>query len=246
MYACYMGYYGRLGLKLKAQEMRKGGKSYNEIIAALNLPKATVSDWCKDIQLTEPQLFKLYQSKKTGALRGSIIAANRKKANRLQETETLYRQGVKEVGKLTKRDRFVTGIALYVAEGTKSDKGCAFANSDPAIIKFMVDWFLEFGYLKREKFRAALWLHDELDEKNAKEYWSNLTGISIEHFYKSYLVKNKKDSKKIRKNLHPYGVITLYISNVVLIRKLMGWIGGVLRKPWYNNKVPLHSPVAQW
>lgn len=240
-----MGYYGRLELKLKAQEMRKGGKSYNEIISSLNLPKTTVSDWCKDIQLTNPQLQKLYQSKKAGALKGSIIAANRKKANRLHETEFLYKQGVKEVGNLTKRERFVAGIAFYSAEGTKSDKCCAFANSDPAIIKLMVNWFQEFGNLRIEKFHAALWLHDELDEKKAKRYWSSLTGIPIEHFYKSYLVKDKKDSKKIRKNLHSYGVLTLYVSNVILIRKLMGWIGGILQKPWYNQSVPLHSPVAQ-
>ena len=240
-----MGYYGRLELKLKAQEMRKGGTSYNEIINALNLPKTTVSDWCKDVQLSNSQLQKLYQSKKAGALKGSIIAANKKRLNRLHETELLYKQGIKEVGEISKKERFVAGIAFYAAEGTKSDKSCAFANSDPAIIKFMVDWFLEFGNLKIDKFRAALWLHDDLDEKKAKKYWSNLTGIPLEHFYKSYLVKNKDNSKKIRKNIHAYGVITIYVSNVSLIRKLMGWIGGVLHKSWYNNQVHLHSPVAQ-
>lgn len=231
MYACYMGYYGRLGLKLKAQEMRKGGKSYNEIIAALNLPKATVSDWCKDIQLTEPQLFKLYQSKKTGALRGSIIAANRKKANRLQETETLYRQGVKEVGKLTKRDRFIAGIAFYAAEGTKSDRGCAFANANPEIIRFMIRWFKEFGKVLKDKFRGAIWLHDGLSEIKAKQYWSKVTGIPIVHFYKTYIAQDKKDSKKIRKNIHHFGVFTFYVSDVILIRTIKGWIGGIVRDP---------------
>jgi len=229
-----MGYYGRLELKLKAQEMRRGGRSYNEIIVALELPKATVSDWCKDIRLTKSQLLKLYQSKKAGALKGSIIAANRKKANRIHETEVLYRQGIKEVGKLTKRNRFIAGIALYAAEGTKGGKSCAFANSDPSIIKFMVDWFKEFGNLEVKKFRAALWLHDNLDEGKAKLYWSRLTRIPAANFYKTYFVKNKNTSKKIRKNLHLYGVITIYVSNVLLIRKLMGWIGGILQKPWYN------------
>ncbi|MEK9143424.1 MAG: hypothetical protein AAB481_02235 [Patescibacteria group bacterium] len=229
-----MGYYGRLELKLKAQEMRKGGRSYNEIIVALKLPKTTVSDWCKDIQLTKSQLFRLYQSKKVGALKGSIIAANRKKAKRIYETEVLYRQGIKDVGKLTKRNRFIAGIALYAAEGTKGDKSCAFANSDPAIIKFMVDWFKEFGNLEAKKFRAALWLHDNLDDEKAKLYWSRLTRIPVTNFYKTYFVKNKDTSKKIRKNIHSYGVITIYVSNVLLIRKLMGWIGGILQKPWYN------------
>lgn len=218
--------------------MRKLGKSYNEIIVGLNLSKATVSDWCKDVQLTKSQLLKLYKSKKAGALKGSIIAAKQKMISRIYQTETLYRQGMKEVGKLSKRDRFIAGIALYAAEGTKGDKTCAIANSDPAIIKFMVDWFREFSSLKEVKFHAALWLHDNLNEEEAKRYWSKLINIPRKNFYKTYFVKNKDKSKKIRKNIHSNGVITIYISNVLLIRKLMGWIGGILQKPWYNIQVP--------
>ncbi len=240
-----MGYYGRLELKLKAQAMRKSGKSYNEIVATLNVPKTTVSDWCKNIQLTKSQLIALYQSKRAGALKGSIIAANRKRTTRIHQTKKLYKQGVEEVGMLSARDRFIAGIALYAAEGTKGNKGCAFANSDPAIVKFMAGWFREFGKLEIKTIRAALWLHDNLDEKKAKLYWSKLINIPVENFYKTYFVTSKNNSKKIRKNIHSYGVITIYVSNVLLIRKLMGWIGGILQKPWYNQSVLSHSPVAQ-
>ncbi len=226
-----MGYYGNLELKQRARTLRKAGKSYNEIMLALKLPKATVSDWCKDVPLSTKQLSKLYTNKTTGALKGSIIAAQRKMALRIQLTKTLFEKGVREVGKLTKRDRFIAGIAYYSAEGTKTDNGCAFANSDPAVIRFMVDWFREFGGLPPDKFHGALWIHRNQDEPAARSFWSSLTEIPKTHFYKSYIVENKGKSKKIRKQLHNYGVFSLYISSTALQRKIMGWIGGILQKP---------------
>lgn len=224
-----MGYYGRLELKLRARKMRSHGKSYLEIMRTLGIPKSTVSDWCRDIQLTKSQLRKLYKSKKAGALKGSIIAAKNKQARRIKETKELFTLGMKEVGALSKRDRFSAGIAFYASEGTKSDKGCSFANSDPSIIKFMVDWFREFGHVPQKKFFGAIWLHEGLNENKAKRFWSKLTRIPLEHFYKTYIALNKKDSKKIRKNIHENGVFSFYVSDVVLYRKIRGWIGGILR-----------------
>lgn len=240
-----MGYYGRLELKLKAQKMRRLGKSYIQIMKVLHLSKSTVSDWCKDVPLTKNQIHNLYESKKSGALKGSIIAASNKKVKRIQLSKKLYHEGLSDVGLLSSRDRFISGIAFYAAEGTKIDKGCCFSNSDPYIVKFMVDWFIEFGNISKDKFRGALWLHEGLDEKVAKQYWSGITNIPLKQFYKTYISKNKLHSKKIRKNIHTNGVFSFYINDVALIRKVMGWIGGIVGKPWYNGEVHLHSPVAQ-
>lgn len=209
--------------------MRKRGKSYIEIMQTLHIPKSTVSDWCHDVKLTTSQIDHLYRSKKSGALKGSIIAAKNKQARRIKETEKLFDLGMKDVGVLSKRDRFLAGIAFYASEGTKSDKGCSLANADPTIIKFMVDWFREFGHVPQKKFYGAIWLHEGLSEDKAKNFWSKLTRIPLEHFYKTYIAQNKTDSKKIRKNIHEHGVFSFYVSDVVLYRKIRGWIGGVLR-----------------
>jgi hypothetical protein len=223
-----MGYYGRLELKLQARKMRSLGKSYGDIIHTLKLSKSTVSDWCHDVRLTKSQLNHLYRSKISGALKGSVIAARNKQEKRIKETKELFLQGKKEIGFLSKRDRFLAGIAFYASEGTKSDKGCSFANSDPTIIKFMVDWFREFGHVPQNKFHGAIWLHEGLKEDKARKFWSKLTRIPSDHFYKTYIALNKPDSKKIRKNIHQNGVFSLYVSDVVLYRKIRGWIGGVL------------------
>lgn len=226
-----MGYYGKLELKQKAQKLRKRGRSYQEITRLLNVPKSTISDWCKDIILSDKQIFRLYKNKLTGALKGSAIASQKKILTRLKSTELLFKQGLQEVGQLSKRDKFIAGIAYYSSEGTKTDKGCAFANADPKIICFMINWFREFGGLPVNKFHGAIWIHKNQGEQAALNYWSSLTSIPKTNFYKSYIVENKNKSKKIRKQIHPYGIFSLYVSNVALQRKIMGWIGGVLQKP---------------
>ncbi len=222
-----MGYYGRLDLKAKAQMLRQQGKSYGEIMVNLHLSKSTVSDWCKNVPLTQDQIRKLYENKKTGALKGSIIAARLKQEKRKVETEEFFKKGKQEVGGLTKRDKFMAGIAFYASEGTKSDRGCAFANANPLIIRFMVRWFREFGKVSKDKFHGAIWLHAGLNETKAKGYWSKIANIPVSH--KTYIALDKKDSKKIRKNIHEFGVFTFYVSDVKLARVIRGWIGGILQ-----------------
>lgn len=222
-----MGYFGNLEAKIKAQKLRRKGFSYKEIQEVIFVPKSTLSNWCRDIALTEKQALRLFKNKLEGSARGRIIGAKRQQAKRLGQIRELFREGRKEVGRMSKRDKFVAGVALYAAEGTKRDKACCFSNSDPVLIKFMASWFREFCYVPEDKFRGAIWLHEGLDEKKAKNYWANLVNISTQKFYKTYIAKNKTGSKKIRKNIHNFGVFSLRFSDAKIHRKLMGWIAGV-------------------
>lgn len=128
------------------------------------------------------------------------------------------------MGKLSDRDKLMAGIALYAAEGDKMDGKGGFSNSDPAIIKFMTDWFMEFAKIPLKNLRGSIWLHEGLCEKKAKLFWSNLTGIPLGQFRKTYIAKVKNDSKKIRKNIHQYGVFAVRFSNSYIHRRIIGWI----------------------
>lgn len=227
-----MGYTGNLELKQKAQELRRKGLSYKEIQKIVFVPKSTLSGWCRDIALTEEQALRLFKNKLKGSERGRIIGAKRQQAKRIEEIKKLLEEGKSEVGILNKRDRFIAGIALYAAEGTKKDKNCCFSNSDPLLIKFMANWFREFCFVPESKLRGAIWIHEGLDENAAKNYWAKLVNISPTQFHKTYIAKNKTESKKIRKNLHNYGVFSLRFSDAKIHRKIMGWIAGV-----FGNKL---------
>ena len=222
-----MGYAGKLKEKYKAIVLRKKGYSYSEILKEINVSKDTISRWCRDVKLTKPQLLRLYKKKYSGGLRGCIIGAKKKQKEREKLTSKLIEEGRKEVGRISKRDKFITGIAMYFAEGSKGDDSVSFSNSDPRAIKFMVDWFREICKVPEEKFRCSLYIHDNLDEVKAKKYWSNLIKIPLSQFRKSYIVKN--NPWRLRKVKHKYGVFRLTISNVNLHRKIMGWIEGLFK-----------------
>ena len=222
-----MGYVGNPEKKLQAQKLRRKGYSYPQIQKILSVPKSTLSGWCRDVALTEDQALKLFKNKLKGAAKGRIIGAKRQQARRLKEIQEMFNDGKSEIGILTERERFITGISLYVAEGTKTDKHCSFANSDPRLIRFMSGWFREFCNVPESKLRGSIWIHENLDIKRAIEFWSKLSNIPKKQFYKTYIAKNKIGSAKIRKNIHQYGVFSLGFSDAKTHRKLMGWIAGV-------------------
>lgn len=231
-----MGYVGKLDLKLRAQALRRQGLSYGEILSGIRVSKDTISRWCRDIVLTKDQQLRLIQNKIFGQKKGSLIAAENKRKARITKTKTIFRSAKKELGHLNKRDRFLAGIALYAAEGSKESGG--FSNSDPEIIHFMMQWFREFCKLPLPKFRGAIWLHEGLSEKEAKKFWSTLTGIPQDQFHKTYIAENKKYSRKIRKNIHNFGIFAIRFSDSEKQRHIMGWISALFhdRIPMYVNK----------
>ena len=156
-----------------------------------------------------------------------MIGARRQQAKRLKQVQELLEEGRKEVGNLSTRDRFIAGICLYVAEGTKTDKACNFSNSDVRLIKFMAQWFREFCRVSELKLRGSIWIHEGLDVSKAIDFWSKIVKIPRTQFYKTYVAKNKIDSNKIRKNIHEYGVFSIRFSDAMVHRRMMGWIAGV-------------------
>lgn len=210
-----------------AIKLRKKGFSYNQIKRKINVSKDTLSRWCGCVELTPEQTEVLLGRKLHGAEKGRIISARMATEKRVKEIELLLKLGKKEVGLLSKRDRFLVGVSLYAGEGGKT-RAVQFTNSDPQIIFFMMKWFREFCDVPKGKFRGSIWLHDNLDPLKAKIYWSRLTGIPIDQFHKTYLVKNKIGSKKIRKNLHSFGVFSIRVSNTKIHRRILGWVSGIL------------------
>ena len=223
-----MGYAGKLADKLKAQELRRKGLSYREILLQIKVSKDTLSRWCRDIVLTEKQKQRLLKNKSFGQRKGSLVAADNKRQRRITRTQKIFEKSKIELGELDKRDRFLAGIAFYAGEGNKVDGDGGFTNSDPKIIKFMIQWFKEFCRVPESRFRGAIWIHENLDAEEAKKFWSRLTGIPEIQFHKTYIAKNKIKSKKIRKNIHKYGVFAIRFSDSDKQRQIMGWISALL------------------
>lgn len=234
-----MGYFGKLELKLQAQELRTQGLSYKEILQTVHVSKDTISRWCKDIPLTEEQQLRLITNKQFGQKKGSLVAAVNKRNKRILRTRSIQIEAKKEIGKLIQREKFIAGIALYAAEGDKKDGKGGFSNADPTLIKFMMEWFINFAKVPPARVRGALYLHEELDENKAKQFWSTLTGIPLQQFIKTYIPK-ERTNKKFRKNIHQYGVFSIRFSDSGIHRRIMGWIYAI-----FDDRITLLSAIAQ-
>ena len=127
-------------------------------------------------------------------IKGSLVAADNKRKIRIERTEWNKKEAEKDIKNLDRRD------------------------------KFMMEWFTKFPKIPLNKMRASIWLHEELDEARAKIFWSDLTEIPLSQFHKTYIAKIKKNSKKIRKNIHEYGIISIKFSDSDKHRRIMGWI----------------------
>ena len=77
----------------------------------------------------------------------------------------------------------------------------------------------------RTRFYAHLYLHVGLSEPRAKEFWAKALRIKKEQIKYVYRPVPHVSRKK---NIHVFGVCSVRIHNIVLHRKLMGWIRAVL------------------
>ena len=122
--------------RLEARRLRKRGFSINEIANKTSFSKRTVSRWCNDIVLNEYQKLNLWSRAKAKYNLNFKKYCERKHRVTQEKIQKLKQEGIKEIEKLSKRELFITGVALYWAEGFKKDMRFGFANTDPAMIKF--------------------------------------------------------------------------------------------------------------
>jgi len=220
-----MGYFGKIELQNQAIELRKKGLSIRSIEQSLHISRASASTWTKEVRLTKEQIDTLYRNKKTGGLKGSYIASQNKINKKNRETKEIERIGSLTIGAISKRDRFMLGISLYLGEGSKTSHNVSFTNSDSKVIKFMKEWLIEFCQVEISSIRCNLFLHDDLDESKARRFWKGILNINESQFKKSYIVKNNPG--RLRKTKHENGICRITVSRVTILRQILGWIKAV-------------------
>lgn len=220
--------------KYLAQEFRKKGFSISEIARKLDMQKSsTISSWCRDISLAPEQIERLAKKQSAGSYKGRMIFLEKVRKTRIEETAKLKKEGVKEVGKISRRDLFISGISIYWSEGYNhsSNDQVGFVNSDPRIVLLMLKWFEEICKVSKERFSLSIRINEVHKErvKKVEKYWSNVTGIPLSQFTKTTLIKAK--SKRIYPNhdTHYGNLRVLVHKGTRLRRKINGWKEGLSR-----------------
>lgn len=210
--------------KLARKLRQENGFSINEICRKLGVSKSSVSLWIRDINLTPIQSQNLFKR----SVNAEVI--EKRRLTRLSK-ENARRQIVidgsrGEIRKISNNELFLIGIALYWAEGSKTRRGIVeFSNSDPRLIEIMMKFFKEICSVPSEKFRGHIHLHEHLSIKNAEKYWSKISKISVQQFFKTSNQHNK--ASKNKKDSLPFGTFSIYVCSTELFLKIKGWMEGL-------------------
>ncbi len=214
--------------KPKAIQLRKQGKTYNEINRLLAIPKSTLSGWFNGLEISPVIKRRLWTSNQRKWAQ-SITNYNKKRASDIFNRNSEFQQKIaKEIGGLTKRELMLIGSALYWAEGNKKNRWCVrFCNSDPAIITLTMRFFREICRVNEEKFRANVQIHPNISEEKARIFWSKISNISLSQFRKTLVAVSRSSKSKRPFNTLPYGTMQINISDVNLANRIKGWILGL-------------------
>ncbi|PIR07973.1 hypothetical protein COV53_05485 [Candidatus Gottesmanbacteria bacterium CG11_big_fil_rev_8_21_14_0_20_37_11] len=212
----------------QAQKLRKQGYGIKTIAYKLKVSSSTVSRWCNNIIPTSEQLDELKRRAHDpfyGRRKENILKQKKKCWDNINK---LKQKGIKEVGKLNRRDLFISGIALYWAEGFKKDRRLGFANSDPDMIMIFLRWLTKICHVPKEsiRLRVGLNISHKYRIQEVEDYWLKLTKIPKDQFQKPFF------QKFIWKKEYPqpeeyFGVLRIRANKQLpLFRRIKGWIEG--------------------
>ncbi len=114
---------------------------------------------------------------------------------------------------------------LYWAEGGKTQRLVRFSNADPEMIKIMMTFFRKICLVPEVKFRGYIHIHPHLKHEEAEKYWSAVSKIPLEQFFKTYRKPNKSSQNK--KDSLIYGTFDIYVLDTELFLKITGWAKGI-------------------
>jgi hypothetical protein len=217
--------------KQKSVELRKQGKSLNEIAVSLKMPKSTLSGWLKDVKMSL-KFKKILSQKRLDAL---IVAREKsavyhkqerlKRMAAIEKEASLFLKGVK-INRIAAELIF---SSFYLAEGAKRRGSFEIANSNPEILSGFWNLMKILYPLDKNKIHCHLYLRQNQPEKILKKYWSEILNIPEKQFIKSQF--DKRAISPTRENYK--GVCSIYYCDVNLQKRAIA-IGEELLKKLKN------------
>lgn len=210
-----------------AIELRREGATYSEILKKIKVSKSTLLIWLKEVGLAKDQKQRITQKRINGRLRAlDIIRKN--KIKRVADIKMVARS---EVPELIKDAFWLTGVILYLGEGSKEHRHAVqveMTNMDINVHKIFVKWAKRYLLVTDEQFQFEVFIHENANIEAAKVHWSKELGFQSE-ILKVYLKRHNPKTKRTNVGLNYYGVLKIsLLQSIPLNRKIAGWIEGVV------------------
>lgn len=217
-------------LRTQAIKLRKSGYSIPDIASRLNVSKSTASLWCRDILLSEKQK-KILEERTNRKLRDFFKLVEKQKKERADEKQSIIWQGAKEIGELSLRELFLTGVALYWAEGFKheAEKRLGFCNSDPSMIKLQMDFWQKCLGVNKSDISPRLTINEMFRDQTDRiqNFWADILDIPLTQFTKPFCQQSKM-VKKFDNGKSYHGVLRIHVrKSSKLMTRMRGWMLGL-------------------
>jgi|SRR3989338_4029134 len=219
-------------LKIRARALRNSGKSIKDIARITGVSQSTVSLWCRDIKLTKEQTQEILDEKQYLITQGRLKGANFQRMKRVNAIKIAV-QEAKKLNKLTEGEFFIGGLALYLAEGTKTYGTVQFTNSNKMIIKFMIKWFRRFYNINNMDIKFSIHINaiHKNREKEIVSFWRRYLRAKPENFTNIRYVKTRP-AKKYENHAAYYGTMDFRIKKSTnLLYKLNALTDRLLTTP---------------
>jgi predicted transcriptional regulator len=216
-------------IRQQARTLRQEGVSVRTIAKTLSVSTGSVSEWVRDIVLSEEQILALKesQSRYANQLAGSRVNQEKSLAKRISYQQT-GREKVKE-----HRPLHLIGCMLYWAEGAKTRNGIYFANSDPNMTLLFMRFLREELNVRDESVKLLIHCHssDPAEIHRIEQYWANLLRLPLSALNKTQIKKGSNTRKNILEN----GVCSIRVYSTELTHHIYGAIqeyGGFDNPDW--------------
>ena len=159
----------------QAIQLRRAGISIREIARRLKISSSSASIWCKNVKLTVKQRALL--ASKSQNIELLQYYARKRHLDKITSQETIFKKASQDISQIDIKQLFITGIALYWAEGSKKDFGLS--NTDPKLVRVFVDGLRRLFGLTNDDFTISIRIYEDLDRKNCLRFWSRVTRVPL-------------------------------------------------------------------
>lgn len=213
-------------IKQRARNLRSRGWSLGEIKQKTGIPKNTLSGWVKGIKLTKSQIRRIKEKEIACAAMGRVLAAKLQK-EKIEKWKEGIKRKVKYFGKLPfknkKMVRLICGV-MYMCEGRKypASKQFSFGNSDPNVIRTFLTLLRKGFQIQEDKLRCQICYRWDQDFNKLRAFWSNVTNIPKNQFYKSSPDRRTKGKPTQKLNYKGVCVIIYCSTNLQMELQSIG------------------------
>jgi hypothetical protein len=182
--------------KQKAFRSRYFGYSIPEISEKLKISKSTASLWLREAPISLSGQKRLLQ-KRLSARKKSIATRKTQKQKLEMEIENNVLKALDKIHFDKEIFRILCAV-LYWAEGEKTSLSLvSFTNSDPQTVSLFLKLLRQSFVVDNRKFRALVHIHEYHNDSQVRKFWSRITGIPLNQFFRSY--KKPHTGKRIKK-----------------------------------------------